>query len=82
MCISVYLPRMLYAPIALYLTQPNLLSHQLTVICTTCDERTLISIPGQKECVERKLDSHSDYSAHLRVDVALRLKGHSGGLKP
>ena len=56
MCISVHLPRMLYAPIALYLTQPNLLNHQLTVICKTHDESTLISIPCQKEYVERKLD--------------------------
>ena len=45
--------------------------NRLTVMCTTRGERRLISIRYQKEFVESKLDrqtdSHSDYSAHLRV---------------
>ena len=50
---------------------PKLKLNQLTVMCTTRGEKRLISVQFQKECVESKLDgqmdSHADYSAHLRV---------------
>ena len=40
-------------------------------MCMTYGERRLISIWWQKECLESKMDgqtdSHSDYSAYLRV---------------
>ena len=46
-------------------------NNQLTNVCTTHGECILISIRCSKECLESKLDrqtdSHSDYSAYLRV---------------
>ena len=34
--------------------------NHLTVVCTTHGERKLISIRCQKECLESKLDGHTD----------------------
>ena len=52
--------------------------NQLTVMCTTRGERRFISIRCQMECVESKLDSHSDYSAHLQVLKNLDTKVSKG----
>ena len=56
---------------------PTYLINQLTVMCTTRSERTLSSIRYQKECVESNMDgqtdSHSNYSAHLRVVPSLNI---------
>ena len=46
-------------------------NNQLTLMCTTHGEHSLISVQCQKECLESQLDgqtgSHSDYGAKLRV---------------
>ena len=70
MCMSVYLSKC-YAPKPLNRIQSNFMFNQLTVMYTAHGERTIITVRYKTEYVEHKLDeqtdSHSGYSAHLRV---------------
>ena len=62
---------MCYAPKPRNRIQSNCMCNQLPVMCTAHGESKIITVRYQTEYVEHKLDeqtdSHSGYSAHLRV---------------
>ena len=62
---------MCYAPKPRNRIQSNYMCNQLPVMCTAHGESKIITVRFQTEYVEHKLDeqtdSHSGYSAHLRV---------------